>query len=84
MVDRHPREQELVELYDLFIAKAREVLDGTAGENAPTAGHLREIREFLFRNQVTLDFVMEREQEGPSNKGALRSFRAPFPATDSA
>lgn len=75
---RDPRELRLIQMWDEFVRVSQGILDGTIPEEEqPSAARMREIREFLQKNEVTLDFVVERKNSGPTGK--LSAFKAPFP-----
>ncbi len=76
MVTFTKREKELVALYDRYLEAANSALDKLAEGKPPspgTIGVLKELREFLQRNEVTLAFTERKLSGGPRGKVLERS-----------
>ena len=68
-MELNARQTRLLKLYDTYVKKAQDALDGE--DNAPSAAHLGEIRRFLDQYEVTVAFTMEEEGEVKRPRSSL-------------
>jgi len=76
-------EKRLVALWDKFVEVSMGILTGELSEDEqPSAAKLREMRQFLEKNEVNLHF-RARDVQTPGPRGRMRSMGpVPFPRED--